>query len=80
MTFDHDFGYSFPLFSSPLRKREEEKENELAKIVIKSLAFQLGHKHGAKRKTYFFKGAKTFYLFVTGGQPLPPFLATPLFR
>jgi hypothetical protein len=26
MNFDHDFGYSFPLFSSPLKKREEEKE------------------------------------------------------
>ena len=28
MTFDHDFGYSFPLFSSLLKKGEEEKENE----------------------------------------------------
>jgi hypothetical protein len=28
MTFDNDFGYSFPLFSSLLKKREEEKENE----------------------------------------------------
>jgi len=27
MTFDHDFGYSFLLFSSLLKKREEEKEN-----------------------------------------------------
>jgi hypothetical protein len=34
MNFDHDFGYSFPLSSSLLKKREEEKENELAKIVI----------------------------------------------
>ena len=41
MTFDHEFSYSYPLFSSLLkRKREEEKENELAKIVIKSHAFQ----------------------------------------
>jgi hypothetical protein len=25
---NHDFGYSFPLFSSLLKKREGEKENE----------------------------------------------------
>ena len=42
MPFDHDFGYSFPLFSSHLKKREEEKEKELAKIVIKTHAFQTG--------------------------------------
>ena len=41
MTFDHDFGYSFPLFYSPLKKVEEEKENELEKIVIKDHAFLL---------------------------------------
>ena len=41
MAFDHDFGYSFPLFSSLLEKREEEQENELAKIVIKGHAFLL---------------------------------------
>ena len=41
MTFDQDFAYSFPLFSSFLKKREEEKENELAKIVIKDHAFLL---------------------------------------
>ena len=28
MTFDHDFGYYFPLFFSLLKKREEENENE----------------------------------------------------
>ena len=28
MTFDHAFSYYFPLFSSLLKKREEEKENE----------------------------------------------------
>jgi len=28
MTFDPDFGYSVPLFSSLLKKRKEEKENE----------------------------------------------------
>ena len=39
MTFDQDFGYSFPIFSSLLKKREEEKENELGKIVIKDHAF-----------------------------------------
>ena len=41
MTFDHDFGYSFPLFSSPLKKRDDEKKNEVAKIVIKSHAVLL---------------------------------------
>ena len=29
MAFDHDFGYSLPLFSSLKKKREEKKENEL---------------------------------------------------
>ena len=28
ITFDHDFSYSFLLFSSLLKKGEEEKENE----------------------------------------------------
>ena len=42
MTFDHDFGYSFPLFSSFLKKGEKEKENELAKIVFKTHVFQPG--------------------------------------
>ena len=41
MNFDHDFGYSFHLFSSPLKKEEEEKDYE-AKIVIKNHAFQTG--------------------------------------
>ena len=35
MTFDHDFDYSFSLSSSLLKKSVEEKENELAIIVIK---------------------------------------------
>ena len=30
--FDHDFGYSFPLFSSLLIKRNEENENEKQKL------------------------------------------------
>ena len=42
MTFDHDFGYSFPFFSSLLKKKEE-KENEIEKIVIKGHAFLLDH-------------------------------------
>ena len=46
MTFDHDFGYSFHLSSSLLKKREEEKENKLAKILIKSHAFLLDHYKG----------------------------------
>jgi len=28
MAFEHEFGYSFPLFSSLLKNREEEKKNE----------------------------------------------------
>jgi hypothetical protein len=35
MTFDHDFGYSFPIFSSLLNK---EERRILAKIVIKGHA------------------------------------------
>ena len=42
MIFDHDFGYYFSLFSSLQKKREEEKMNELAKIVFKIHAFQTG--------------------------------------
>ena len=38
MTFDHDLGYSFP---SLLKKRGEEKDNELAKIGIKGHTFLL---------------------------------------
>ena len=41
MTFDHDFGYSFPLISSLLNKREKEKNNELPKIESKGHAFLL---------------------------------------
>ena len=42
MNFVHDFGYSFHLFSSLLKKREREKDNELVKIVTKIHAFQTG--------------------------------------
>ena len=31
MTFYHDFGYSFTLFTYFLKKEEEEKENEKKK-------------------------------------------------
>ena len=42
MTYVYDFSNSFPLFSFLLiKKKEEEKENELAKIVIKGHAFLL---------------------------------------
>ena len=44
MTFEYDFGYSFSVFSSLLKKREEEKENGLANIVIKGHAFLLDPK------------------------------------
>ena len=43
MTFDHNFGYSFPIFFYLLKQDEEEKENEFAKIVIKGHAFLLDH-------------------------------------
>ena len=33
-----------PFLFPPKKKREEEKENEFAKIVIKSHVFQTGHK------------------------------------
>ena len=38
MNFDHDFGYSFPLFSTLLKKRGKKK---VIKKVIKSHAFLL---------------------------------------
>ena len=41
MTFDHDFGYSLPLFSSLLKKKERRKGKCTAKTVIKSHAFLL---------------------------------------
>jgi hypothetical protein len=41
MTFDHDFVYSFTIFSTLIKKGEEEKEYEVAKIVIKGHAFLL---------------------------------------
>ena len=43
ITFDHDFGYSLisPFLFPPKKKREEQQENELAKIVIKGHAFLL---------------------------------------
>ena len=50
MTFDHDFGYSFPLFSSLREKEGREKENEVAKILIKSHAFLLDRFKSATNK------------------------------
>ena len=43
MTCEDDFVFSFPLFSSLLqKKREEEKENELSKTMIKGLSARPG--------------------------------------
>ena len=42
MTFDHDFSYSFPLWSSLIKKGRRNRE-WIAKIVIKSHAFLLLH-------------------------------------
>ena len=39
MTFDHDFCYFILLSSSLLKKEGREKENDVAKIVIKSHTF-----------------------------------------
>ena len=39
MTFDHNICYFILLFSSLLKKEVSEKENEVAKIVIKSHTF-----------------------------------------
>ena len=67
MTFDHDFAYSFPLFSSLLKKREEEKENELAKIVIKGHAFLLDHSKYSKLLIlvlYWYFSLKQIWYFV----------------
>ena len=36
MTFEHDFGYSFPLLSSLLKKGKKKKGEWIEKIVIKS--------------------------------------------
>ena len=41
MTFDHDFGYSLPLFFTLLKNGGEEKQDELAKFVIKGNTFLL---------------------------------------
>ena len=43
MTFDHDFSYFILLFSSLLKKEGREKENDVAKIVIKSHTFLFHH-------------------------------------
>ena len=43
MTFDHDFCYFILLFSSLLIKEGREKENDVAKIVIKSHTFLFHH-------------------------------------
>jgi hypothetical protein len=45
MTFDHDYGCSFPLFSSLLRKEGTRKGEGITKIVIKRHAFLLDHFH-----------------------------------
>ena len=55
MTLDHDFVYFFPLYSSLLRKREEEKENELSKIVIKGHAFLLDQSNQEIIREIFFQ-------------------------
>ena len=49
MTFIHDFGYSFPLFSSHLKNEGREIKNWVAKILIKSHAFLLDRSIWMKR-------------------------------
>ena len=53
MTFDHDLCYFILLFSSLLKKEGREKENDVAKIVIKSHTFLFHpvkeiHKNGSQ--------------------------------
>ena len=52
MTFENDFCYFILSFSSLLRKEEREKENEVAKIVIKSHTF-LFHRFDDHLKFWF---------------------------
>ena len=65
MNFDHDIGYSFPLFLFPPEKeREEEKENELAKIVIKKThAFQTSLKNDIITKIVFLNSNERYIFF-----------------
>ena len=55
MTFDHDFGYSFPLSFSLLKKEGREKKNEVAKIMIKSHAFLLDRSKSVAKNYAFTK-------------------------
>ena len=50
MTFDHDFGHSFPLFTSLIKKEGRIKGECIAKIVIKSHAFLLDRIFGREYK------------------------------
>ena len=52
MTWNHDFGYSFPLLPSLLN--EEKKEEWKAKIVIFSYAFLLDHKKNHRAEHWYF--------------------------
>ena len=54
MTFDHDFCYFILLFSSLLKKEGRERENEVAKIVIKSHTFLFHRNKGSKNYDKFF--------------------------
>ena len=59
MTFDHDFGYSFPLFSS-LLKKGEKKRRKNKKIVIKTHAFQTGRRTSCSMAKTFFPNDKVY--------------------
>ena len=43
MTFDYDFGYYFPLFSSLLKKRGKKEKERISKNHDQSHAFLLDH-------------------------------------
>ena len=58
MTFDRDYGYSFPLFSSSSKKRGKSKGEWIAKIEFKSHAFLLDQYCGASMVKY----PKKFYM------------------
>ena len=60
MTIDHDFGYSFPPFSSLLKKREKKRRRNKEKIVIKTHAFQTGRRTSCSMAKKSFPNYKVY--------------------
>jgi hypothetical protein len=57
MTFDHDFSYSFPLFSSPLKKEGRREGERKAKIVIKIMSLCSTVEIAEQSKKFQFDGS-----------------------